>query len=115
MTADVLVSPARHLFKEQTTVFKINVGIGFFLRNVKSCQVRCCYASHYTRLFPRPILVTDRENLTNFLSMLTAKDPIEHARQPRPTSKWRLECSMVCLQTRDYPTIEAFQLPEYQQ
>ncbi|XP_071847518.1 uncharacterized protein [Apostichopus japonicus] len=79
------------IFDDQKYVFKINVGLGFFLRNVETCELRYYYASNNSKLFKEPFQITNKLTLEHFTEALLAQDLLEHARLQRPNSKWVIE------------------------
>ncbi|KAJ8049388.1 hypothetical protein HOLleu_02124 [Holothuria leucospilota] len=79
------------IFEDQKSVFKLNVGLGFFLRNIETCELRYYYASNNSKLFSEPFLIRNTSTLEHFNEALLAQDLLEHARLQRPNSKWVVE------------------------
>ncbi|KAJ8031107.1 hypothetical protein HOLleu_27721 [Holothuria leucospilota] len=116
-TIEEVMDAAKQIFERQNTVFKINVGFGFFLRNVETCQLQYYYASNNTHLLPEPVLVTGLPSFTTFLNSLSSKDPTDHVRLARPNSRWVVEmvtnATFYVFKLRDHPIGGATRLPEF--
>ncbi|KAJ8040703.1 hypothetical protein HOLleu_15076 [Holothuria leucospilota] len=116
-TTEEMMVAAKQIFERQETAFKINVGCGFFLRSVETCQLQYYYASNNTFLFPEPMLVTGRPSFTTFLNALSSKDPADYVRLARPNSRWVIEmvtnATFFVFKLRDHPIGGASRLPEF--
>ncbi|KAJ8018934.1 hypothetical protein HOLleu_42799 [Holothuria leucospilota] len=116
-TIEEVMGAAKQIFEKQETAFKINVGFGFFLRNVETCQLQYYYASNNTQLLPEPMLVTGQSSFTKFLNALSSRDPADHVRLARPNSKWVVEmvtnATFYVFKLRDHPIGGATRLPEF--
>ncbi|KAJ8017821.1 Krueppel-related zinc finger protein 1 [Holothuria leucospilota] len=116
-TIEEVMNAAKQIFDKQETAFKINLGFGFFLRNVETCQLQYYYASNNTRLLPEPMLVTGNASFTTFLNTLSTKDPADHVRLARPNSRWVVEtvtnAIFYVFKLRDHPIGGATRLPEF--
>ncbi|KAJ8044458.1 Krueppel-related zinc finger protein 1 [Holothuria leucospilota] len=116
-TTEEMMVAAKQIFERQETAFKINVGCGFFLCNVETCQLQYYYASNNTLLLPEPMLVTGRPSFTTFLNALSSKDPADHVRLARPNSRWVVEmvtnATFFVFKLRDHPIGGASRLPEF--
>ncbi|KAJ8021642.1 Zinc finger protein MSN2 [Holothuria leucospilota] len=88
---DVLIRQTELIFSDQRSVFKLNIGLGFFLRNVETCELRYYYASNNSKLFSEPFLITNISTLGHLTEVYLAQDLLEHARLQRPNSKWVVE------------------------
>ncbi|KAJ8050966.1 hypothetical protein HOLleu_04358 [Holothuria leucospilota] len=88
---DVLICQTELIFSDQRSVFKLNIGLGFFLRNVETCELRYYYASNNSKLFGEPLLITNISTLGHFTEVNLAQDLLEPARLQRPNSKWVVE------------------------
>ncbi|KAJ8050766.1 Transcriptional regulator MNL1 [Holothuria leucospilota] len=86
-----LLCQTKMIFEDQKFVFKLNVGLGFFLRNTETCEIRYYYPSNNSKLFSEPFLITNTSTLEHFNKALLAQDLLEHARLQRPNSKWVVE------------------------
>ncbi|KAJ8050420.1 Zinc finger protein MSN4 [Holothuria leucospilota] len=86
-----LLHQSKMIFEDQKSVFKLNVGLGFFLRNIETCELRYYYASNNSKLFSEPFLIRNTQTLEHFNKALLAQDLLEHARLQRPNSKWVVE------------------------
>lgn len=73
-TSGDLLQQTRMIFEEQEKSFKLNVGLGFFLRNIETCELRYYYASNNSKLFTEPFLVTNASSFKAFLDVLMVQD-----------------------------------------
>ena len=79
----------RYLYRQQTTAFKINVSLGFFLRHMETRELRYYHSSqNNSRFFYVPHLIRTEEDLERFLDELQGQDILEFIRQQRPDTKW---------------------------
>ncbi|XP_066279171.1 uncharacterized protein [Branchiostoma lanceolatum] len=76
------------IFKDQLTVFKINLSFGFFLRDGETGALRYFHPSENNNKFlPAPVLVENDDGVRRFLDSIEDVDIMEQARQQRPNSK----------------------------
>jgi len=75
ITSSTFPEMVRHIFRQQTTAFKINVSFGFMLRNVDTGELRYYHPSqNNARFFDVPHLIRTEEDLQKFLDDLSRHD-----------------------------------------
>ena len=87
-----MVSHLNDIFRDQRTVFKLNLSSGFLLRNQETGDLRYYHASannHVT--FPEPFVIARDVDLQQVREALNNLDVLEWARQQRDNSKWVVE------------------------
>jgi hypothetical protein len=78
-----------HIFRQQTTAFKINVSFGFILRNVETEELRYYHSSqNNSRFFYVPHRIRTEEDLNKLLADLSRQGMLEFIYQQRPDTKW---------------------------
>ena len=89
ITSSTVPEMVHHIFRHQTTAFRINVPFGFILRNVETGELRYYHScQNNSRLFDAPHLIRNEEDLENFFDDLSRHDILEFIRQQRPDTKW---------------------------
>ena len=78
-----------HIFRQQTSAFRINVSFGFILRNVETGELRYYHSSQNNPGFCYvPHLIRNEEDFDKCLDDLSRHDTLEYIRQQRPDTKW---------------------------
>ena len=72
------------IFRDQRTVFKLNLSFGFLLRNQETGDLR-------DLAFPEPFVIAREADLQQVREALNNLDVLEWARQQRDNSKWVVE------------------------
>ena len=89
------VTMATHLndmFRDQRTVFKLNLSFGFVLWNQEIADLRYYHAAAINHLaFPEPFVIAREADLQQVREALSNLYVLEWARQQRDNSKWVVE------------------------
>ena len=81
---------------DQNGKCKVNVGLGFILKNIETNELRFFHPSNNSLIFDQPkTLETDLDYKT-LLEDLEREDMIDFARSERPSTKWRVT-KIVCM------------------
>jgi hypothetical protein len=73
----------QHIFRHQTTAFKIDVSFRFILRNIETEKLRYYHSSqNNSRFVDVPHLIRPEEDLDKFLADLSRQDILEFISQP---------------------------------
>ena len=113
-----LVSDVEHIFRDQTTVFKLNLSFGFVLFNndMEEMQYHHSLANN-NQVFESPFLVWNRKDLQQVRSALENLNVFEWARQQRPNSKWIVmditNATFYVTKLREHPIGRSTRLPKY--
>ena len=89
----VLNEPLFVLFDQQKTAFKVNVYLGFVLKERQSGRLRYYHASSNCcgRYLEEPALITNRADFDSFLERIREPDILQWAIAQRPKSHWVCE------------------------
>ena len=81
------------LFEEQTTAFKVNVSVGFILKQKATSRLRYYHSSNNCcgRYLEEPSLITNRADFDRFLARIQESDILQWAVAQRPNSVWVCE------------------------
>ena len=79
----------RAIFNRQRQAFKINMSYGYILRNVETGELRYYHSSlNNHRYFDVPPLISNRDDLDEFIRRVQEASPSDYAIRGRPTTKW---------------------------
>ena len=77
------------VFSKLDIAVKINISLGFVLRNIETGDYRYYYAHEKSLNFNTTQLLSNEEDLNNILSKLSVTDFVEIATRERPNTKWK--------------------------
>ena len=75
---------------------KINVALGFILKNIETEKLQFFYPSQNSLIFDLPMEVSTEDDYKKLLSDLEQQDLLEYVSIKRPSTKWRV-IKLVCL------------------
>ena len=106
------------IFADQTTVFKINLSLGFILRNTETGALQYHHPSANNNLvLEQPFLVSNQDVLDCAIEEISNIDFLEWVRQQRPNSKWVVDLvtnvTWFVWKLRDHPIGRGKNLPHY--
>jgi len=80
------------IFHSQKEAFKINLSFGFILNNVnrRKAILLPLANSQNGLVFDQPLVVADEADLQRVLQRVGETNWLEHVRQQKPNSKWRI-------------------------
>ena len=80
----------------QTKPRKINVALGFILKNIETEKLQFFYPSQNSLIFDQPLEVSTEDDYKKLLRDLEQQDLFEYATIKRPSTKWRV-IKLACL------------------
>ena len=89
MSPTVMAEKLRLMFANLENSAKINVSLGFVLRNIESDDYRYYYAHENSIIFNTSQLLNDEKDLDNIIAKLSLEDFVEIATRQRPNTKWK--------------------------
>lgn len=106
------------LYNAVDTSFKLQASYGFIIEHAETSEQRYFHpCQNNSGIFPRPPLITNREELEKAVDDIFEYDPIEWARTHRPDTKWRvvLITQLTCYlnRVRNYPIGFCHKLPRF--
>ena len=101
------------IYAEQRQSFKINVALGFILRNIETGEYR--YFTPNQPLWTLPHLVRDLHSFRMLENRLRDFNIIEHVKNEKPNSQWKpfMITNMVCRVTPTQFPLGAGSLPDF--
>ena len=79
------------VFEKLDCAAKINIALGFVLRNIETSEYRYFYAHENNTLFDKSILLCTKADLTTIQNKVNEQDIIEICTQERQNTKWRFK------------------------
>ena len=79
------------VFEKLDCAAKINIALGFLLRNIETSGYRYFYAHENNTLFDKYILLFTKADLTTIQNKVNKQDIIEICTQERQNTKWRFK------------------------
>ena len=79
------------VFEKLDCAAKINIALGFVLRNIETSENRYFYAYENNTLFDKSILLCTKPDLTTIQNKVNKQDIIEIYTQERQNKKWRFK------------------------
>ena len=89
LSAAVMAEKLRVVFANLDNSAKINVSLGFVLRNIESDHYRYYYAHENSLIFNTSQLLNNEKDLDNIIAKLSLEDFAEIATRERPNTKWK--------------------------
>ena len=80
----------QHIFESLHCAATVNLALGFVLLNVEDGRYRCFYAHENSLLLERSFLITNKEDMTEFLQRLDDLNIVELSTRERSSTKWKL-------------------------
>jgi len=88
----------RQMFKNQRTMFRINLSFGWIMRHKETGNLRYWHASHgEDRLFDYPAMIRNAKDFEMFLENLEMEDILEWTHLQRPDTKWVVDMVTNCV------------------
>ena len=84
-----LVMQCIQFFDEQAKAFKVNMTLGFILRNQQTEEFRFFSPGTNSYMLPEPFMVTNRSSLRKLMSQIRKLQPIEYIKTQKPNSSWK--------------------------
>ena len=78
------------VFNKLDSAAKINIALGFFLRNIETGEYRYFYAYESNTLFEKSQLLCTKADLITIQGKVEKFDIVEQCTQKRQNTKWRL-------------------------
>lgn len=82
--------------EEKRVGLKINIALGYILRNIRDDSLRFFHPSYNSKLFPLPVQVKTPDDAEKMAEELRNKDVYEHIVQSRPSTEWKI-AKIVCI------------------
>ena len=79
------------VFNKLDSAAKINIALGFVLRNIETGEYRYFYAHENNTLFEKPNLVCTKADLITIQGKVEKFDIVDQSIQERQNTKWRLK------------------------
>ena len=89
LTAQVIEEKLDRVLDKLKCVAKLNLGLGFILKNNKDGNFRYFYAHENNTLLEQSKLVSNKNDMTKLKKFLKKTDVIESCTKERPSTKWR--------------------------
>ena len=89
LSPTVMAEKLRLVFANLDNSAKINISLGFVLRNIESDYCRYYYAHENSLSFNRSQLLSNEKDLDNVIAKLSLGDFVERATRERPETKWK--------------------------
>ena len=81
---------------DQNGKVKLNVALGFILKNIESNELRFFHPSYNSTIFHQPQTLETEEDYKILMDDLERKDVLDFASSERPSTKWRV-AKIVCV------------------
>ena len=85
----VMAEKLRLVFANLDNTAKINVSLGFVLRNIESDYYRYYYAHENSLIFNTSQILSNEKDLDKIIAKLSLEDFVERATRERPNTKWK--------------------------
>ena len=90
VTPKFLQEKIQQVFESVLCAAKVNLALGFVLRNVEDGSYRYFYAHENSLLVERSLLIAHKEDMTEFQQRLDDLNIVELSTRERPSTKWEL-------------------------
>ena len=87
VTPKFLREKIQQVFESLHCAAKVNLALGFVLRNVEDGSYRYLYAHEDSLLLERSLLIVNREDMTEFLQRLDDSNIVELSTREKPSTK----------------------------
>ena len=105
LTAQVIEEKLDRVLDKLKCVAKLNLALGFILKNIEDGNFRYFYAHENNTLLEQSKLVSNRNDMTKLKELLKKTDVIESCTKERSNTKWRffkLTNDNICCSTERY-------------
>ena len=89
LTAQVIEEKLDHVLDKLKCVAKLNLALGFILKNIEDGKFRYIYAHENNTLFEQSKLVSNKHDMAKMKEILKKTDVIESCIKERSNTKWR--------------------------
>ena len=89
LTAQVIEEKFHRLLDELKCVAKLNLALGFILKNIEDGKFRYFYAHENNTLLEQSELVSNKDDMVKLKEILKKTDVIESCTKERTNTKWR--------------------------
>ena len=89
LTAQVIEEKLDRVLNKIKCVAKLNLALGFILKNIEDRNFRYFYAHENKTLVQQSKLVSNKDDMTNMKEILKKTDVIESCTKERYNTKWR--------------------------
>ena len=107
LTAQVIEEKLDCVLDELKCVAKLNLALGFILKNIEDGKFRNFYAHENNTLLEQSKLVSNKDDLTKLKEILKKTDVIESCTKERSNTKWRFwiltNLTIIAALLRDIP------------
>ena len=93
LNPQLIAAKLRTVFSKLDSAAKINVSLGFVLRNIETGDYRYYYAHENSLIFNTAQILSNEEDLNNIIAKLSVTDFVESATRERPNTKWKFAFS----------------------
>ena len=108
LTAQVIEEKLDRVLDKLKCVAKLNLALGFILKNIEDGKVRYFYAHENNTLLEQSKLVSNKDDTAKLKEMLKKTDVIESCTKERSNTKWRFfkltNLTIFAALLRDIPT-----------
>ena len=107
LTAQVIEEKLDRVLDKLKCVAKLNLALGFILKNIEDGKFRYLYAHENNTLLEQSKLVSNKDDMTKLKEILKKTDVIESCTKERTNTKWRFfrltNLTIVAALLRDIP------------
>ena len=89
LTAQVIDEKLNRVLDKLKCVAKLNLALGFFLKNIEDGRFRYFYAHENNTLLEQSKLVSNKDDMVKLKEILKKTDVIESCKKERSNTKWR--------------------------
>ena len=89
LTAQIIEEKLDRVLDKLQCVAKLNLALGFILKNIEDGKFRYFYAHENNTLFEQSKLVSNKDNMAKLKEILKKTDVIASCTQERSNTKWR--------------------------
>ena len=89
LNPQLIVDKLRTVFSKLDNAAKMNISLGFVLRNIETGDYRYYYAHEISLVFNTARILSNGEDLNNIITELSPIDFVESATRERPNTKWK--------------------------
>ena len=89
LTAQVIEENLDRVLDNLKCVAKLNLALGFILKNIEDGKFRCFYVHEINTLWEQSKLVTNNDDMAKLKEILKKTDVIESCKKERSITKWR--------------------------
>ena len=89
LTAKVIEEKSDRVLGKLKCVAKLNLALGFILKNIEDGKLRCFFAHENNTLLEQSKLVSNKDDMVKLKEILKKTDVIESCTKERSNTKWR--------------------------